>query len=71
MDAVGGLFSSVAEAPATWQREETTWQSRRLTAAACPCGRRIRATASTLSLAPITCRACQGDFQAGTARPSR
>jgi hypothetical protein len=54
-----------------WRHEETTWQRRRLIAAVCPCGRRIRVSASTLSLAPITCRACQGDFQARTARPSR
>ena len=71
MDAVGGLLSSVAEALAMWRHEETTWQRRRLIAAVCPCGRRIRVSASTLFLAPITCRACQGDFQARTAPPSR
>ena len=38
-----------------------------LIAATCPCGRSIRATASTLALAPITCQACDGDFQAKNA----
>ena len=29
----------------------------------CPCGRSIRVAASTLTEAPITCQACDGDFQ--------
>ena len=29
-----------------------------------PCGRSIRVAASTLAEAPITCQACDGDFQA-------
>ena len=33
-------------------------------AAICPCGRSIRVAASTLAEAPITCQACDGDFQA-------
>ena len=29
----------------------------------CPCGRTIRAAASTLAAAPITCEACGGSFE--------
>jgi len=35
-----------------------------LIAAICPCGRSIRVAASTLAEAPITCQACDQDFQA-------
>ena len=41
-----------------------TKRSTNLIAAACPCGRSIRVAASTLAEAPITCHACDGDFQA-------
>jgi DnaJ domain len=52
-----------------WRRDETTTgptirRNTNLIAAICPCGRSIRAAASTLAEAPITCQACDGDFQA-------
>ena len=54
-----------------WRRSEpttgpTTRRNTNLTAACCPCGRSIRVAASTLAEAPITCRACDGEFQAKT-----
>jgi hypothetical protein len=66
MEAFASLLDSVAEAVSTWRRDETTrlaaWRSKHLVAATCPCGRSIRATASTLAMAPITCQACDGNF---------
>jgi curved DNA-binding protein CbpA len=52
-----------------WRHDEhdpagTTRRSTNLIAAACPCGRSIRIAASTLAEAPVTCRACDGDFTA-------
>ena len=52
-----------------WRHGETTTgpKARRntnLIAAICPCGRSIRVAASTLAEAPITCQACDQDFQA-------
>jgi hypothetical protein len=52
-----------------WRHDEhtpagTTRRSTNLIAAACPCGRSIRIAASTLAEAPVTCRACDGDFAA-------
>ena len=44
----------------------TARRSTNLIAASCPCGRRIRAAASTLAEAPITCAACDGQFQPET-----
>ena len=38
-------------------------------AARCPCGRRIRVSATVLAAAPITCGACGGDFSALSERP--
>ena len=71
MEAVGSLLGSLAEAVAMWRRDEATrlaaWRTRHLIAAICPCGRSIRVAASTLAIAPITCQACDGDFQAKTA----
>ena len=71
MEAFAGLLDSVAEAVSMWRRDETTrlaaWRNKHLIAAICPCGRSIRATASTLALAPITCQACDGTFQPKTA----
>jgi hypothetical protein len=71
MDAFASLLGSAAEAASMWRRDETTrpalWRNKHLIAATCPCGRSIRATASTLALAPITCQACDGNFQPKTA----
>ena len=52
-----------------WRHGETTTgpatrRNSNLIAASCPCGRSIRVAASTLAEAPITCQACDGDFQA-------
>ena len=52
-----------------WRHDEhtpagTTRRSTNLIAAVCPCGRSIRIAASTLAEAPVTCRACDGDFTA-------
>ena len=54
-----------------WRRDEILIPKERrssnLIAAVCPCGRSIRAAASTLAEAPITCTACGGQFQPKTA----
>ena len=52
-----------------WRHDEhtpagTTRRSTNLIAAVCPCGRSIRIAASALAEAPVTCRACDGDFTA-------
>ena len=71
MEAFASILGSVAEAMSMWRRDEATRpavrRSKHLIAATCPCGRGIRVTASTLALAPITCQACDGDFQPKTA----
>ena len=40
-----------------------TTTSRNLLACTCPCQRRIRVSRATLAEAPITCGACQGEFE--------
>jgi curved DNA-binding protein CbpA len=62
----------LAEAMTLWRHGETTTgpttrRNTNLIAAVCPCGRSIRVAASTLAEAPITCQACDGDFQAKNA----
>ena len=62
-------LADLAQAMTMWRHGETatgpaTKRSTNLIAAACPCGRSIRVAASTLAEAPITCQACDGDFQA-------
>jgi hypothetical protein len=59
----------LAQAMTMWRHGETTTgpatrRNTNLIAAICPCGRSIRVAASTLAEAPITCQACDGDFQA-------
>jgi DnaJ domain/SprT-like family len=59
----------LAQAMTLWRHGETTTsrttrRSHNLIAAICPCGRSIRVAASTLAEAPITCQACDQDFQA-------
>lgn len=56
------------EAMILWRQAETpTATTRRASngfiAALCPCGRTIRAAASTLAAAPITCESCGGCFE--------
>jgi hypothetical protein len=68
--AYASRIDSLAEAMTLWRRAETpgpaTSRNTNLLAASCPCGRSIRVAASTLAEAPITCQACDGDFQAKT-----
>jgi DnaJ domain len=64
-------LGTLAEAMTLWRHGETATgptarRNTNLLAAACPCGRSIRVAASTLAEAPITCQACDGDFQAKT-----
>jgi DnaJ domain len=74
-DATGYAYqaqlTALAQAMTLWRHGETTAattprRNTNLIAAACPCGRSIRVAASTLAEAPITCTACDGDFQAKT-----
>jgi hypothetical protein len=62
-------LAGLAQAMTMWRHGETTTgpttkRNSNFIAAACPCGRSIRVAASTLAEAPITCQACDGDFQA-------
>ena len=59
---------ALQDAMILWRQAETpTGTTRRASngfiAAVCPCGRTIRAAASTLAAAPITCEACGGCFE--------
>jgi curved DNA-binding protein CbpA len=63
-------LAALTDALILWRLEEpptaTTTGTRRssnLLAATCPCGRKIRAAASTLAEAPITCGECHGKFE--------
>jgi curved DNA-binding protein CbpA len=61
-------LADLAQAMTMWRHRETSTgaaarRSTNLIAAICPCGRSIRVAASTLAEAPITCQACDGDFQ--------
>ena len=67
--AYAAQLQALTDAMTLWRHGETTTgpKARRntnLIAAICPCGRSIRAAASTLAEAPITCQACDQDFQA-------
>jgi hypothetical protein len=57
----------LADALTLWRNDEhqqtATRRSTNLIPATCPCGRKIRVAASTLSEAPITCQACDGEFE--------
>ena len=61
-------LQALTHAMTLWRHGETTTgpkarRSHNLIAAICPCGRSIRVAASTLAEAPITCQACDQDFQ--------
>jgi hypothetical protein len=62
-----GQLEELAAALVLWRRQEhrigTGSRSRNLLAAACGCGRRIRAAKATLAEAPILCGACQEPFE--------
>ena len=62
-------LADLAQAMTLWRHGETTTgpatrRNSNFIAAVCPCGRSIRVAASTLAEAPITCQACDQDFQA-------
>jgi hypothetical protein len=65
--AYAGQLEDLAAALVLWRRQEhrigTGSRSRNLLAAACGCGRRIRAAKATFAQAPIVCGACQQPFQ--------
>ena len=66
--AYAAQLQALTDAMTLWRHGETTTgpKARRnpnLIAAICPCGRSIRVAASTLAEAPITCQACDQDFQ--------
>jgi hypothetical protein len=60
-------LDALADAMTLWRTAEHTARAKKrdtnLIAAICPCGRSIRVAASTLKEAPITCQACDGDFE--------
>jgi hypothetical protein len=62
-----GQLEELQAALVLWRRQEhrigTGSRSRNLLAAACGCGRRIRAAKATLAEAPILCAACAQAFQ--------
>ena len=67
--AYASQLQALTDAMTLWRHGEaaTGPKARRnhnLIAAICPCGRSIRVAASTLAEAPITCQACDQDFQA-------
>jgi hypothetical protein len=65
--AYAGKLEELAAALVLWRRQEhrlgTGARSRNLLAAACGCGRRIRAAKATLAEAPILCAACAQPFE--------
>jgi hypothetical protein len=62
-----GQLEELQAALVLWRRQEhrigTGTRSRNLLAAACGCGRRIRAAKATLAEAPILCGVCQEPFE--------
>jgi hypothetical protein len=65
--AHAGQLEELQAALVLWRRQEhrigSSSRSRNLLAAACACGRRIRAAKATLAEAPILCTLCQEPFQ--------
>ena len=66
-DAYAGQLEDLAAALVLWRRQEHRIsagpRSRNLLAAACHCGRRIRAAKATLAEAPILCGLCEHPFE--------
>jgi hypothetical protein len=62
-----GQLEELQAALVLWRRQEhrigSGTRSRNLLAAACGCGRRIRAAKATLAEAPILCGACEQPFE--------
>jgi hypothetical protein len=65
--AYAGQLEELATALVLWRRQEHRigpgTRSRNLLAAACGCGRRIRAAKATLAEAPILCGLCEQPFE--------
>ncbi len=64
--AYAAVVEDLARALVLWRRAEQRGGGRRsnnLLAAVCGCGRRIRASRSTLAEAPVLCGRCGGPFQ--------
>ena len=66
--AYAAQLQALTDAMTLWRHGEAATgpkarRSHNLIAAICPCGRSIRVAASTLAEAPITCQACDQDFQ--------
>jgi hypothetical protein len=65
--AYAAQLAELAAALVLWRRQEqraaTGGKARNLLAAACGCGRRIRAARATLAAAPILCALCEQPFQ--------
>jgi hypothetical protein len=67
--AYAAVTEDLARALVLWRRAEQHGHGRRannLLAAVCGCGRRIRASRSTLAEAPVLCGRCGGAFQPST-----
>jgi hypothetical protein len=66
-DMYAGQLEELQAALVLWRRQEhrigSGGRSRNLLAAACGCGRRIRAAKATLADAPIVCGGCQQPFK--------
>ncbi|MFN2505446.1 MAG: hypothetical protein ABR540_14675 [Acidimicrobiales bacterium] len=63
------VLEDLGRALVLWRRTEGTRgsgpSSRNLIACRCPCGRKIRAAASTIAEAPIVCSLCKDAFAPG------
>ena len=69
--AYAGVVEDLARALVLWRRAEQPGGGRRgnnLLPAVCGCGRRIRASRSTLAEAPVLCGRCGGPFQPAAAQ---
>ncbi len=63
--AYAGQLEELQTALVLWRRQEhrTGTRSRNLLACTCPCGRKLRASRTTLQEAPIVCGACEEPFE--------
>jgi hypothetical protein len=65
--AYAGQLAELAAALVLWRRQEhrigSGARSRNLLACVCPCGRKLRASRTTLQEAPIVCGLCAQPFE--------